>query len=144
MDLNQNNMKKTLQEEKERVLDLLKKTNPILNEQNYPNSKPPTTKKEIIQWMKDAYVMIGEKNNEGEDEGKSLLGALINILKGEELPTHETDDKSNNMNTSEMIQWVAQQRAKGLTDEEIEKLMDAIEEKGDSEAPYLRGREPES
>ena len=32
----------------------------------------PMTKKEIIEWMIDAHVMIGEKNDEGEDEGKCL------------------------------------------------------------------------
>ncbi len=39
------------------------------------------TKQEIIQWAIDAYVMIGEINDEGKDEGKCLLGALIEILK---------------------------------------------------------------
>ena len=40
-------------------------------------------KKEILQWAIDAHVMIGTNNNEGEDEGKCLLGALIRNLKTE-------------------------------------------------------------
>jgi hypothetical protein len=40
-------------------------------------------REELIQWLIDVYVMIGEKNDQGEDEGKCLLNALINILKNE-------------------------------------------------------------
>jgi len=42
------------------------------------------TKAEIIQWLIDSYVMIGTENNEGKDEGKCLLSALIHSLKNEE------------------------------------------------------------
>ena len=35
---------------------------------------------EIISWLKDASVMIGKINDQGEDEGKCLLNALIHIL----------------------------------------------------------------
>lgn len=38
------------------------------------------TEKEILSWMMDAYTMLGEKDDKGEDEGKSLLHALINIV----------------------------------------------------------------
>jgi hypothetical protein len=41
------------------------------------------TKEEIINWLIDVYVMIGTNNDQGEDEGKSLLYALICILKKE-------------------------------------------------------------
>jgi len=49
------------------------------------------TRKEIIQWAIDAHVMIGESNNEGKDEGKSLLGALIEILRKEEAAESKPD-----------------------------------------------------
>lgn len=45
--------------------------------------KKKFTKEETISWMIDAYVMIGDVDDEGYDEGKNLLGALIDILKKE-------------------------------------------------------------
>jgi hypothetical protein len=39
------------------------------------------SKKEILDWAIDSYCMLGEINNEGKDEGKCLLNALIVMLK---------------------------------------------------------------
>lgn len=60
-----------------------KRWNRVCRPSNQIAEKEPMTKEEIINWMVDAYVMIGEKNNEGKDEGKCLLGTLIDILKNE-------------------------------------------------------------
>jgi hypothetical protein len=50
---------------------------------NFIIGNKPLSKEEIIQWLIDSYLMVGEKNEDGEDEGKCLLGALIEILKKE-------------------------------------------------------------
>lgn len=82
------------------VFDEMESPISIFNDEDSSSNKKamtikaaPMTKSDIIQWMKDAYVMIGENNDQGTDEGKCLLGALIEILKKEATSTEPTKEE---------------------------------------------------